>query len=201
MQDLINNPVALTPEIQNQMINQGTDWLQNQYGGIQRNAYANNAANGAPVNNAALNSQMVGQIGDLRRNVATDAARTNYQNLANSAGLQMQGELGLGNLQLAQQQFQQGLYNQDYNNMARIIDSLYGTSQNGMNQQGNWWQQLTGLTNQGAHFADPFLQSAIQNAMWSIQPSQIAQAPQVASSNPASVGLDALQGWQSLWGN
>lgn len=201
MQDLINNPVALTPEIQNQMINQGTDWLQNQYGGIQRNAYANSAANGAPVNNAALNSNMVGQIGDLRRNVATDAARTNYQNLANSAGLQMQGELGLGNLQLQQQQFQQGLYNQDYSNMARIIDSLYGTSQNGMNQQGNWWQQLTGLTNQGAHFADPFLQSAIQNAMWSIQPSQIAQAPQVAGSNPASVGLDALQGWQSLWGN
>jgi len=113
----------------------------------------------------------------------------------------MQGELGLGNLNLANQQFQQGLYNQDYNNMARIIDSLYGTSQSGMGQQGNWWQQLTGLTNQGAHFSDPFLQSAIQNAMWGIQPSQIAQAPQVSGSNPASVGLDAMQGWQSLWGN
>lgn len=201
MQQLLGSPQALGQEQQNQIIGQGTDWLQNQYGGMLRNQYAQSAQTGRPVNTADNAFGLTNQVGDLRRNTAVDAARTNWQNMYQTAGLQLQGENSLANQQLAQQQMNQGMWNQDYSNMARVIDSMYGVSQNGMNQQGNWWNQLTGLGNAGAHFSDPFLQSAIQNSMWSIQPSQIAQAPQVGGSNPAGVGLDAVQGWQSLWGS
>lgn len=201
MQQLLNSPVALGQQQQNQIIGQGTDWLQNQYGGMLKNAYGQSAATGRPVNTGDYATGLTNQIGDLRRNTGIEAARTNYGNMLSTAGLQLQGENALANQQLAQQGLNQNMWNQDYQNMARVIDSMYGVSQAGLGQQGNWWNQLTGLGNAGAHFSDPFLQSAIQNAMWSIQPSQIAQAPQISGSNPASVGLDAMQGWQSLWGS
>lgn len=184
MMQLLENPMSLSPEVQDMIINRGLEGINNERAAYDRRLQEQAAGMGR----GTATGTFAGQMGDLnqfaweqgnnlRRDVPIEAARTNTADLRAAAGLQLQGEQALANQQMQQNQFQQGLFNQDFQNQGRIIDATNALGNQGMQNQMGWWNMLTGLANQGINFANPFLQSAIQNQMWRIQPSQIAQAP------------------------
>jgi hypothetical protein len=127
---------------------------------------------------------LTGQVGDLRRNVGIEAARTNFNDLLRASGLQLQGEQALAQQLLAQQQFEQGLYNQDLANYGRIFDSMDRAGQSAYGTQLNLLQSLNALFGQGQQAANPYLNTLGQYGMWQIQPNPIAQAPIQTSGPP-----------------
>lgn len=187
LQDVIGNPVALSPEIIHSIITQGTDQLQNNYAGLQRQAINSAASLGGIGGNPNLSDQrfnMFGDISKLTANTNIAAAQTNWQNLLQSAGLQLQGENALTQANQWQQAFEQGLYGQDMANYANIINAMNAAGQQGLGTQQGLWQNLLGLGNQGVNFQSPFLSSLLNLAQWRISPGSVSAGPTQVSGTP-----------------
>lgn len=184
MQQLLQNPMSVSPEIQTNMINRGLEGINNERAAYDRQIREQAAGMGRGTATGTFGGQMNDlnrfaweQGNNLRRDIPIQVAQQNQQDLMGAAGLQLGGEQALANQMMQQNQFQQNLYNQDFQNQGTIIDATNGLANQGYGNQLGWWNQLNALAQQGINSPLQALQSAIQNRMWQIQPSQIAQAP------------------------
>lgn len=201
LQDVFANPMSLTPEIQQQIINRGTDSLTNNYGAMARGAWDRSAAMGgagANPNMAALNFGLAGGVSDINRDVGIESARTNYGDLLNAAGLQWGATRDTAQQALQQQALDQGLYTQDQSSMGRIIDMMTNAQSGDINQQSSLWQMLNNLGTGGIQFPNTFLDRLRYGRMNQLVPNSVQMPTQNAvTPNPMTLGnAYQLTAWQ-----
>lgn len=150
---LMNAPVAYTQQMQDQLYNQAKQGIdaesRNALRQMRETAGAQGYLDSGQMRAAQqqLEQNRINQLAQARLGIGQRAAETNYNQLAQSAGLQSQTTQGLSQLDLAQNQQRQDAYNQNYSNTARTIDQMYGINNQGMANAQNLWAQLqqTGL--------------------------------------------------------
>lgn len=187
MQQVLNNPVALNDQVQQSIVTRGTDALQNEYASMLRNSLYNNAGMGGVggmVPEAQMQQWLAGQGAGLKRDVGISAAQTNWQNMLQSAGLQLQGEQAATQANQWQQQFEQNLYGQDIQQWANMINAMNAAGQQGQQTQMNNWNQLLGLTQGGINQSTPFLSALLNLAQWRISPNGVQAGPMQTSGPP-----------------
>lgn len=191
MQQLIANPMSMPQSVQDQIYNQQAGVAQNAYGAALRQRLAGNAAQMGTGGGttADLNFGLANQLANARSNIGIQAAQTNTNDLRQAAGLQLQGTLGMGQLQLGQNQLDAQNYQNDWNNQMSLINAMNSTANAGNQTQLGMWGALNQIGNAGINFSNPYLQQLIQNQMWRIQPNPVAGAGVQTQGPPVPIGV------------
>lgn len=204
---LMANPQSFTPQVIQDLLRTGETDINQQAMGQRRQmleAAAPGTSGGGVMGRQLfdLESGRQNAMTQLGRDVRTQAALQNFQDLMGASGLQssteqslaglgLQGRQGAASLQLgaeqalsqqqaAGNQMRQQMYNTDFTNMGRAIDSVSGLQNEEMARRMQLMQQLQGLGQQDMALQQSLLDRIMQMEAARLQPSPVSQMPSTA---------------------
>lgn len=204
---LMANPQSFTPQVIQDLLRTGETDINQQAMGQKRQmleAAAPGTAGGGVMGRQMFDLETGRQnaMTQLGRDVRTQAALQNFQDLMGVSGLQagteqslaglgLQGRQGAANLQFGAEQaladqmlrentLRQQMYNTDFSNMGRMVDSTAQFGAADQTRRMQLWQQLQGLMNQGLGLPDYYLDRAMQREAARLMPSAVSQMPATA---------------------
>lgn len=204
---LMAHPQSFTPQVVQDLLRTGETDINQQAMGQRRQmleAAAPGTAGGGVMGRQMfdLESGRQNAVTQLGRDVRTQAALQNFQDLMGASGLQagteqalaglgLQGRQGAAGLQLGAEQaladlmlrentLRQQMYNTDFSNMGRMVDSTAQFGAADQTRRMQLWQQLQGLMNQGLGLPDYYLDRAMQREAARLMPSAVSQMPATA---------------------
>lgn len=163
VQGLLNNPESMSQEWQRIANQQIADTYDAGNADLRRQLQERMAANGLG-DSGILQDQLF--RGDLARqatlagegrNIAQQAALTNFNDRQQVANLALAHQLGIGNLGLQNAQFQNQMYNQDRQYNLQYANALAGLGGQAQQQQSGLLGQLGGLIGSGLGYNDQLL--------------------------------------------
>lgn len=204
---LMANPQSFTPQVIQDLLRTGETDINQQAMGQKRqmlDAAAPGTAGGGVMGRQMFDLETGRQnaMTQLGRDVRTQAALQNFQDLMGVSGLQagteqslaglgLQGRQGAAGLQFGAEQaladqmlrentLRQQMYNTDFSNMGRMVDSTAQFGAADQTRRMQLWQQLQGLMNQGMSLPDYYLDRAMQREAARLMPSAVSQMPATA---------------------
>lgn len=182
-QQLLQSPMAYTPQFQQQLYDQGKANIDLESQALQRQMRTQAGQAGAMDTGAFRQAQYqagqdrLGALRQLQTDIGTRAAETNFGNLLSSAGLQGQMEQALAGLGLQQNQQRLGAYQQGVENTGRIIDQMYNIGQGSQQQQMALWDRIAALGRQGMQLPMDYLSQIEQRRFNQLAPVSAVAGP------------------------
>lgn len=193
-QQVLGNPMSLTPQVQQQIYQRGKQNIDAESAALGRSAREGLAQQGMLNSGVGANRMMelqqnrLGALSNLNRDIGIEAARTNFGDLMNSAGMQLGAEQALGNLALQQNAQQQGQFQQGFQNQGNIIDRMNQAGMQGQQNQLGLWSQLQQLANLSRQYPQQYLNQALALRQYQLQPTGVQSGPMYVGTtqNPAA---------------
>lgn len=182
IQQVINNPVAMGQDIQDQMFNQQRSFQDAQTANLQRRmsegAAAQGQGGGGVLQRGLLDADLgrLQNLGNIRTDIGTEAARTNWQNRLGSANLQLGAEQALANQTMQENMLRQNAYNTDFSNMAGLTGMANQNARQGYGDQLSLWQNMNQTGQQGVGLENTLLDRARAALSFWFNPGSVSQA-------------------------
>lgn len=182
---LMANPVSFTDAIKQNMLRTGQESINQQAAGARRQmldtaapGVSGGGAMGRRLFDLEMNRQNAGT--QLGRDIETQSAIQNRQDLAQAAGMQGGMEQALAGITAQGNAMRQGLYDTDFTNQARVIDTLGGLQNQEMARRMQLMQQLQGLGQQDMGMQQGLLDRIMRMEAGRLQPSPVSQMPTIS---------------------
>lgn len=150
LQQLVANPMSLTQGVQDQIFNRGAGTISAGAQDLQRQM--RDAAPAGGVQSGALQRRMfdtemgrTDALGGLQRDIGIEAARTNFGDMMNVAGLQAGVAGQLGQQMLAQNALAQQAFGQNMDRSLGMAGQMMGAGQAEQQRQLQLLERMTGL--------------------------------------------------------
>lgn len=158
MSNIMQNPMSMTPQVQQQMFQGIADTRDRAMADQQRQIREAMAARG--LGNSGIQDKLMfdaqlarqGDLSAAQRDIGVAAAQTNFADQLNAANTAIQHQLGLGNAALQYDQYQNQLFNQDRDFYSQLAGQQYATSVQAQQQQQNMLNMFNMLVNSGMNY-------------------------------------------------
>lgn len=207
-QQLLANPMSFTPQIQQSIINQGTQAID-QNAMAQRRQYADSMGAGGQGfsglwtgRNDALEDSRRQQVSDLTQNVTSQAALQNFQDMMGVGGMQLGAEQALAQQLMQENAMRNGVWNQNFRNAGVITDQMYNISQGQQSNQLGLMNNFMGLMGQGLNYPNQLLNQVAQMEFARISPTPTGGGGMSGMGYvPQGTGYYGGGGGGNNWGN
>lgn len=192
-QRLFAQGVSMTPEVQQNLMSRASDTLtagaQSQQRQI-RDSLPSGSLRSGQASRMAFDAEQnrVNQIANTRRDIGTQAAMQNFQDLTNTANMQFGMNRDLSNQIMQQNAFNQGVYNNNFGNSMGLLNQMATMGGSEQARQMDIWNRMTGQYMQGVNYPNQYLDRAAQLEMARITPSPMATFPASSFAAPQMQG-------------